>query len=84
MRKPDLLILDEATDAIDNVTELAIQETIRDLARECTILIIAHRMNTLRLANRVLVMSNGRIVERGTPGEILRQDGLLARLGNLE
>jgi ABC-type multidrug transport system fused ATPase/permease subunit len=82
--KPDLLILDEATNAVDNVTEMAIQETIATLARTCTIVIIAHRMSTLRLANRVIVMAEGRIVEQGTPDEVTRQDGLLARLQELE
>jgi subfamily B ATP-binding cassette protein MsbA len=82
--KPDLLILDEATNAVDNVTETAIQETIASLARTCTIVIIAHRMSTLRLANRVIVMADGRIVEHGTPDEVTRRDGLLARLQELE
>ena len=83
VRKPDLLILDEATNALDNVTETAVQETIASLARTCTIVIIAHRMSTLRLANRVIVMAGGRIVEQGTPDEVLRQDGQLARLQEL-
>jgi ATP-binding cassette, subfamily B, bacterial MsbA len=83
VRKPDLLILDEATNALDNVTEMAVQETIATLARTCTIVIIAHRMSTLRLANRVIVMAGGRIVEQGTPDDVLRQGGQLARLQEL-
>lgn len=84
LSEPDLLILDEATNAVDNVTELVIHKTIANLARKCTIVIIAHRMNTLRLANRVVVMEEGRIVEQGAPDEVLQRDGLLARLQALE
>lgn len=84
LRKPDVLILDEATNAVDNVTELAIHETIARLARTCTNIIIAHRMSTLRLANHVIVMADGRIVEQGSPDAVLRRDGLLTRLQELE
>lgn len=84
LRKPDLLILDEATNAVDNVTELAIQETIALLAKSCTIIIIAHRMTTLRIANHVIVMAEGRVVDQGPPDEVLQHEGLLARLQELE
>ena len=70
MRKPDLLVLDEATNAVDSATELAIQSTIEALAGKTTILIIAHRTSTLMSADRVLVMEDGRIVEDTTPAAI--------------
>ena len=70
MRKPDLLVLDEATNAVDSATELAIQGTIERLAGKTTILIIAHRTSTLMSADRVLVMDAGRIVEDAAPREI--------------
>ena len=84
LRKPDLLVLDEATNAVDNITESAIQNTISELAEDCTVVLIAHRMSTLKLANRVLVMSDGRIVEQGTPEQITHRDGLLAKLRAFE
>ena len=70
MRKPDLLVLDEATNAIDSTTERAIQSTIEALAGQTTILIIAHRTSTLMNADRVLVMDAGRIVEDATPRQM--------------
>jgi subfamily B ATP-binding cassette protein MsbA len=70
MRQPDLLVLDEATNAVDSETELAIQATIAGLAGKTTILIIAHRTSTLEHADRVLVMEDGRIVEDGPPSEM--------------
>lgn len=70
MREPDLLVLDEATNAIDSATELAIQSTIERLAGMTTILIIAHRTSTLMSADRVLVMDAGRVVEDATPRDI--------------
>jgi len=78
MRKPDLLVLDEATNAVDTATELAIQEAITGLAGHATILIIAHRMSTLKYADRVLVMEDGRIVEDAAPSAISRRAAVLA------
>ena len=70
MREPDLLVLDEATNAVDSATELAIQSAIERLAGKTTILIIAHRTSTLMSADRVLVMEAGRIVEDAAPGKL--------------
>jgi subfamily B ATP-binding cassette protein MsbA len=79
VRRPDLLILDEATNAVDNVTEFEIQQAIDALAGECTILVIAHRLGTLRRSDRAVVLEAGRIIEQGTPDELLAAGGLLAR-----
>jgi ABC-type multidrug transport system fused ATPase/permease subunit len=81
MRKPDLLVLDEATNAVDTATEMAIHSTISALAGQTTILIIAHRTSTLMRADRVLVMDDGRIVEDGRPSQMSSAAALLAGIG---
>jgi ATP-binding cassette, subfamily B, bacterial MsbA len=84
MREPDLLVLDEATSAVDSATELAIQTTIERLAGKTTILIIAHRTATLMRADRVLVMDAGRIVEDSTPQQISARAAQLLGLSSSE
>ena len=81
VRKPDLLVLDEATNAVDSATELAIQATIEALAGHTTILVIAHRTSTLMNADRVLVMDAGRIVEDARPQQMSANAALLAGVG---
>jgi ATP-binding cassette, subfamily B, bacterial MsbA len=76
--KPDLLVLDEATSAIDTETELAIQSAISSFADRATIIIIAHRASTLMMADRVLVMNAGRIVEDAPPRQMSEQAASLA------
>jgi ABC-type multidrug transport system fused ATPase/permease subunit len=71
IRQPDLLILDEATSAVDNVTEAEIQLAIDALAGRTTILLIAHRLGTLRRAERAIVLAAGRVVEQGEPAQLL-------------
>jgi ABC-type multidrug transport system fused ATPase/permease subunit len=65
---------------VDNITETAIQETIEKLAGQCTIIVIAHRLTNVRRADHVVVMSQGRIAEQGSPDELLKIGGALARL----
>lgn len=77
---PRILILDEATSAVDTQTERDIQEALDNLTRGRTTIAIAHRLSTLRLANRIVVMENGAIVEAGPPQELLAKDGAFAKL----
>ncbi len=72
--KPELLILDEATSALDHESEKLIHESIRALHGKVTVLIIAHRASTVAEADSILVLSHGRIVEHGTPRELLQDD----------
>jgi ATP-binding cassette, subfamily B, bacterial MsbA len=78
LRKPDLLVLDEATNAVDTATEMAIQSAISELSGDTTILIIAHRTSTLEKVDRVLVMDEGRIVEDVPPSDMSTAAALLA------
>jgi ABC-type transport system involved in Fe-S cluster assembly fused permease/ATPase subunit len=81
---PKILILDEATSSVDAESEAAIQAALRELVKGRTTIAIAHRLSTLRSANRILVVDQGKIVESGTHEELLRQDGLFARLMKLQ
>ncbi len=84
LREPDLLILDEATNALDGLSEQTIQETIEELRGRSTIILIAHRLSTVRLADRVVTMMDARVVEQGRPQDLLRRGGLYARLHALQ
>ena len=80
-----ILILDEATSSLDSITEAKIQESIERLMTGRTTIVIAHRLSTVRSVDRILVFSDGRIVEQGTPGEMLaREDGLYRQLHRMQ
>ena len=80
LRKPDLLILDEATSELDSAAEIRIQETIERIRGKTTILMAAHRLSTILTADQVCVLGNGRIVEAGTADELLAKKGAFSAL----
>lgn len=84
LKNPPILILDEATSALDTRTERAIQEELRVIAQHRTTLIIAHRLSTIADADEIVVMDQGRIIERGTHRDLLAQNGRYAQMWTLQ
>lgn len=81
VRGSKLLILDEATSSIDYATDAIIQSSLRkELGSDVTLLIVAHRLQTIMDADKIMVLDTGRIVEFGTPPELLKKDGLFKAL----
>ncbi|MBF0620889.1 MAG: ABC transporter ATP-binding protein [Magnetococcales bacterium] len=82
--QPRILVMDEATSSVDTVSERLIQEALQVLLKGRTALIIAHRLSTIREADRIVVLSNGKIEEIGTHEALLQRDGLYAKLYALQ
>ena len=80
LKNPPILILDEATSALDSATEARVQQAFQALMQGRTTLVIAHRLATIRNADQILVVGQGRILERGRYAELARGDGPFARL----
>ena len=83
-RKPELLIFDEATSSLDNVSEKVIQQTIQELARGHTVIIIAHRLSTVINADKIIVLDQGTISEEGTHQELVNKKSIYWSLYNLQ
>ncbi|MEK3887897.1 ABC transporter ATP-binding protein [Bacillus sp. FSL K6-3431] len=84
LKNPPILILDEATSALDTETEKIIQQALNELAENRTTLIIAHRLATIRDADRVVVVTEDGIAEDGTYSELVKHDGIFARLHHIQ
>jgi len=84
LRDAPILLLDEATSALDAESERLVQEALERLMENRTTLVIAHRLATVRAAERIIVMSDGQIVEEGSHGSLMTNSGLYARLASLQ
>jgi ATP-binding cassette, subfamily B, bacterial HlyB/CyaB len=83
-QRPRILILDEATSALDYESEAAIQANMRQICQGRTVLVVAHRLSTIRMADRIIVLERGRIVEDGTHDQLQRRGGRYAKLWRLQ
>ena len=84
LKNPDVLILDEATSALDTESEKLVQEALDNLMKDRTSLVIAHRLSTIKKADEIIVLSKGKIVEKGTHEELIALKGTYHRLSSLQ
>jgi subfamily B ATP-binding cassette protein MsbA len=84
LKNAPVLILDEATSALDSETESLIQDALKRLVRERTVLVIAHRLSTVEHADNIVVLDNGRIIETGSHAELLARGGHYAALHQMQ
>ena len=80
LKNPPIIILDEATSALDNVTEREIQASLEELSKDRTNIVVAHRLSTIKNADEIIVITNGKISERGTHDELIEAGGIYATL----
>lgn len=84
LKNPPILILDEATSALDNTTEILIQKSLDELCRGRTTIVVAHRLSTIKNADEIAVVSDGKIIEQGTHNELLEQNKIYSKLYKLQ
>ncbi len=84
LKDPRILILDEATSSLDSQSEALIQEALKRVMAGRTSIVIAHRLSTILAADQILVLNRGKIAERGTHSELLKKNGVYAKLYNTQ
>lgn len=84
LKNPPIVLLDEATSALDTLTENSVQEALDRLGAHRTVLVIAHRLGTIRHADNIIVLQEGQVAEQGTHDELLGRNGLYAELWNMQ
>ena len=84
VRNPEILILDEATNALDSISENLIQEALNTLSQNRTVIVIAHRLSTIEQADQIIVLEEGRVIEQGNLQHLLKLNGLFAKLYHLQ
>jgi ABC-type multidrug transport system fused ATPase/permease subunit len=82
IKDPRILVLDEASSALDSESEFLVQEALKNAFHDRTVLIIAHRLSTIKRADRIVVMYNGEIAEMGTHDELIAKEGIYLQLVN--
>jgi subfamily B ATP-binding cassette protein MsbA len=84
LKNPAILILDEATSALDTESEKVVQDALEELMKGRTTIVIAHRLSTVRKADEIIVLSKGKIVERGTHKSLLENKGIYYNMCSLQ
>lgn len=84
LKNPPILILDEATSALDNLTEIQIQQALDELCKGRTTIVVAHRLSTIKNADRIAVISKGKVAEEGTHEELMALNGIYSEIYNLQ
>jgi len=84
LKNPPILILDEATSALDNTTEILIQQSLDELCKGRTTIVVAHRLSTIKNADEIAVISEGKIIEQGNHEALMKKNGMYAELYKLQ
>ena len=84
LRQPEIMVLDEATSSLDNISERRVQNAINKISKHTTVLMVAHRLSTIQNSDKILVISGGKIVEKGRHEELLSNKGEYFRLYNMQ